>query len=142
MITAGGLYETSLSLERIEHLMSLRVVGLERVREIPALQAFCGIRMVSRDPFLLLKVFAPQAETVLRDGIFPLFSKKGLVWEKSYFLPLMLRIPPSGIGPARGPFGKKYCNWDRRRRPLHFIRRKKSFSLSCFRQCRPGFLPS
>ena len=85
VITAGGLYETSLSLERIEHLMSLRVVGLERVREIPALQAFCGIKMVSRDPFLLLKVTAPQAETVLRDRDLSLILEKGIGLGKILF---------------------------------------------------------
>ncbi len=42
VITSGSLEDTSLSLERLERLMSVRLVGLERVREVPALKDFCG----------------------------------------------------------------------------------------------------
>ncbi len=107
VITTGGLYETSLSLERIEHLMSLRVVGLERVREIPALQAFCGIKMVSRDPFLLLKVTAPQAETVLRDRDLSLILEKGIGLGKVLFFAFDITDSPFRDWPGRGPFWEK-----------------------------------
>lgn len=107
VITAGGLYETSLSLERIEHLMSLRVVGLERVREIPALQAFCGIRLVSRDPFLLLKVFAPQAEILLRDRDLSLILEKRIGLGKILFLAFDLTDSSFRDWPGKGAFWEK-----------------------------------
>lgn len=107
VITAGSLYETSLSLERIRHLMSLRVVGLERVREIPGLQAFCGIRMVSKDPFLLLKVTAPQAETILRDRDLSLILEKGIGLGKILFFAFDITESSFRDWPGKGAFWEK-----------------------------------
>ncbi len=107
VITAGSLYETSLSLERLGHLMSLRVVGLERVREIPGLQAFCGIRMVSRDPFLLLKVTAPQAETLLRDRDLSLILEKKIGLGKILFFAFDITDSSFRDWPGKGAFWEK-----------------------------------
>jgi hypothetical protein len=107
VITSGGVQETSLSLERLEHLTSVRVVGLERVREIPALQAFCGIRLAHRDPFLLLKVTAPRAETVLRDGDLSLILEKGMGFGKILFFAFDVTEPSFRDWPGRKAFWEK-----------------------------------
>ena len=111
VITAGGVQETSLSLERLEQLISLHVVGLQRVREIPALQAFCGIRLVHRDPFLLLKVTAPQAETVLGDGDLSLILEKGMGFGKILFLAFDVTDTSFRDWPGRRAFWEKI--WQR-----------------------------
>jgi hypothetical protein len=107
VITAGSLYETSLSLERLEHLMSFRVVGLERVREISALRTFCGTPLVHRDPFLLLKVTAPRAETVLRDENLSLILEKGIGLGKILFFAFDVTDSPFRNWPGRGAFWEK-----------------------------------
>ncbi len=112
VITAGGVQETSLSLERLEQLTSLRVVGLQRVREIPALQAFCGIRLVHRDPFLLLKVTAPQAETILRDGDLSLILEKVMGFGKILFMAFDVTDSASRDWPGRRAFWEKI--WERK----------------------------
>ena len=111
VITAGGVQETSLSLERLEHLTSVRVVGLERVREIPALQAFCGSKLVHRDPFLLLKVTAPQAETVLRDRDLSLILEKGMGFGKILFFAFDVTDTSFRDWPGRRAFWEKI--WQR-----------------------------
>jgi hypothetical protein len=107
VITSGGVQETSLSMERLEQLTSVRVVGLEQVREIPALQAFCGIRLMHRDPFLLLKVTAPQAKTILRDRDLSLILEKGLGFGKILFLAFDVTDPSFRDWPGRGAFWEK-----------------------------------
>jgi hypothetical protein len=107
VITTGSLYENSLSQERLEPLLSIRVVGLERVRELPALQAFCGTKLTSREPFLLLKLRAPQAETVLRERDLALILEKGLGLGKVLFFAFDVTEAPFRNWSGREAFWEK-----------------------------------
>lgn len=107
VITAGGLQESSFPLERLEQLMPLRVVGLEQVREISALRAFCGYKLIHRDPFLLLKITAPPSETILRDGDRPLILEKGVGLGKLLFFAFDVTDSSFRDWPGRGAFWEK-----------------------------------
>lgn len=111
VITAGGVAETSLSLERLEHLTSLRVLGFQQVREIPALQAYCGVRLAPRDPFLLLQVTAPRAETVLRAGDLSLILEKEIGFGKILFMAFDVTDRAFRDWPGRRAFWEKI--WQR-----------------------------
>jgi hypothetical protein len=78
VVTIGSLDNASSASERLERLMSLRVIGFERVRELSSLESFCGTKLAFGDPFLTLKVGAPQAQPVLRDRDLPLILQKGI----------------------------------------------------------------
>ena len=107
VITTGSPYETSLSMERLEPLMSIHIAGLERVRELPALEAFCGTKLTLRNPFLILKITAPHTKTLLRDRDLSLILEKDLGLGKILFLAFDVTEVPVRNWSGLGAFWKK-----------------------------------
>jgi hypothetical protein len=107
VITTGSPYDASRPLERLERLISIRVAGFERVREIPALQAFCGAKLAPREPFLISKIAAPQAETILREKDFSLILEKDIGLGKILFFAFDVTDSPFRDWPGREAFWEK-----------------------------------
>lgn len=107
VITMGSPYDTSRPLERLERLIAFRVAGFERVREIPALQVFCGAKLSPREPFLISKIAAPQAETILRERDFSLILEKGIGLGKLLFFAFDVMDSPFRDWPGREAFWEK-----------------------------------
>ncbi len=107
VITIGSLYNASLATERLEQLMSLRVLGFERIKSLPALQAFCGTKLTYGDPFLILRVDASRSKTVLRDRDLPLILKKDLGQGQTLFTAFDVTSSPFRGWPGRRLFWEK-----------------------------------
>ncbi len=86
LILSGGSNYSFFADEKMKNLVSIRVIGLERVTRLDALQKFSRQGFVSEHPFLILKTKIEGGRPVLEEGSIPLIIEKASGAGKILFL--------------------------------------------------------
>ncbi len=76
VMTASGLNTGSFSEPRMEELMPAEIHGFEELVKIEALKIFCGSRLESQQPFLVLNAEVKEADVLIEEEGIPLLVRK------------------------------------------------------------------
>ena len=101
LITAGSLNYGSLSDQRIQSILPIRVLGQRRLFELKSLNNFCGRSLRSFESFLVIDVRMQNSDVLIREGDIPIIIQKHLGVGQIVFLAFDYNTQP-------------FSNWDGR----------------------------
>jgi len=104
LISSGGLNYGSFLKERIKRLLPIHILGLKRIVELNSLEQFCGQRLTSPDPFLLIKAEIEDAKALIKEGDIPVIIQKDIGRGRILFLAFDHQQPPFTEWSGRYPF--------------------------------------
>ncbi len=107
LIIAGWLNYGSLLDQRTRRLLPVNIFGTEQVFELNSLERFCGQRLTSLDPFLILKAEIEDSEVLLKQDDIPLITRKGIGLGRVIFLAFDYQNPPFSEWTGRRSFWSK-----------------------------------
>ena len=107
VVTASGVNYGAFGEESIRQLWPLTIAGHRQFSELAAFADFCGQKLVSAEPFLVLQANLQDAEVVLKEQATPLILQKNLGLGKVLFLTFDLQNPPFSRWPGRQAFWRK-----------------------------------
>jgi hypothetical protein len=102
LITAGSLNYGSLSDQRIQSILPIRVLGQRRLFELKSLKDFCGRSLRSFESFLVLNVRMQNSDVLIREADIPIIIQKNLGVGQIIFLTFDYNTQP-------------FSNWDGRK---------------------------
>jgi hypothetical protein len=94
LITAGGLNYGSLVENRIQHILPIEVLGHQQFFEINSLAQFCGQKLTSLEPFLVLNVRIEDSRVLANENDIPIIIQKNLGDGQIVFLSFDFNAPP------------------------------------------------
>lgn len=94
LITAGLFNYGVFSEERTRRLLAVNILGFERISELNSLEEFCGQRLASPNPFLILKAEIGESLTLLKEYDIPIIIQKKIWLGKIIFLAFDYQTPP------------------------------------------------
>ncbi len=86
LLLTGDIDYSFFADEAMKNLIDIKVVGLQRVTQLNALEEFSGAPFVAKDPFLILNTRVPRSLVLLEEGQIPLVVEKSLGSGKILFL--------------------------------------------------------
>ena len=86
LVLSGGINYSFFSDSKMKNLLPIRVLGVERVAELRALQRFSGETFTSKNLFLVLRTQIDGGTTLLAENELPLIVEKGQGAGKIIFL--------------------------------------------------------
>ncbi len=124
LITAGGLNIGSFSDQRIRDLLPVTIAGFHQTQQLRALEAFCGHRLESAHPFLILNAALDGADVLLQEEEVALILRKRYGFGQVVLLGFDFLRVPFRNWPGRHAFWQKMLEHppaiDRSTRPLSF----------------------
>ncbi len=94
-LVTGGLHNYGVFLEeRSRRLLAVNISGFERIFELNSLEEFCGQRLTSPDPFLILKAEIEESVALLKENDIPVIIQKKIWLGKIIFLSFNYQTPP------------------------------------------------
>ena len=102
LITAGSLNYGSLSDQRIQSILPIRVLGQRRLFELKSLNNFCGRSLRSFQSFLVLNVRMQNSDVLITEADIPIMIQKHLGVGQIIFLTFDYNTQP-------------FSNWDGRK---------------------------
>ena len=94
LITAGGLNYGALVEKRVQHILPMEVYGHQRLFEIKSLAQFCGQKLSSLEPFLVLNVRIDDSHVHVNENDLPIIIQKNLGYGQIVFLSFDFNAPP------------------------------------------------
>ena len=94
LITAAGLNYGSLVENRIQRFLPLEVLGHQRLFEIKSLAQFCGQKLKSKAPFLVLNVRIEGSHVLAYEDDIPIIIQKKIGHGRIIFLTFDVNSPP------------------------------------------------
>jgi hypothetical protein len=94
IITAGGLNYGSLAENRIQHLLPLEVLGHKQLLEVNSFAQFCGRKLTSLEPFLVLNVRAENSDVLAAENDVPIIIRRDFGSGQIVFLSFDFNAPP------------------------------------------------
>ncbi|NIS59465.1 MAG: hypothetical protein GTO13_01805 [Proteobacteria bacterium] len=107
LITSGLFNYGVFSEERTRRLLPVKILGFRRISELHSLEEFCGQRLASPNPFLILKAEIGESLTLLKEYDIPVIIEKKMWLGKVIFLAFDYQTPPFTDWAGRGSFWKK-----------------------------------
>ncbi|UCF55732.1 MAG: hypothetical protein JSW15_06305 [Deltaproteobacteria bacterium] len=107
LVTAGSLNYGSLLEERTRRLLPINILGFKRIYVLNSLEGFCGQRLTSTDPFLILKADIEHSVALLKEDDVPLITQKKIGLGKVIFLAFDCQTPPFTDWTGRHSFWNK-----------------------------------
>lgn len=94
LITTAGLNYGALVENRIRHILPIEVLGHQRLFEINSLAKFCGRKLTSKDPFLVLNVRIEDSHVLASESDIPIVIQKNFGHGQIVFLTFDFSAPP------------------------------------------------
>ncbi len=94
LVTGSGLNYGNLHEARIRHFLPVKVLAHKPFLEIKSFQDFCGRRLVSQEPFLVLNVEIDNAQVLLKENDTPIITQRPVGMGKILFLSFDFQSPP------------------------------------------------
>jgi hypothetical protein len=94
LVTAGGLNYGPLVENRMQHILPIEVLGHKRLFEIKSLAQFCGQKLMSLEPFLLINVRIEDSRVLANENDIPIIIQKNLGYGRIVFLAFDFSSPP------------------------------------------------
>jgi hypothetical protein len=94
LVTAGGVNYGALLEERVQRLLPIHIGGHQQVFELQSLQDFCGQRLASTDPFLILRTSVEDSYVLVQEDDIPIITQKTIGVGKIIFVAFDLQNPP------------------------------------------------
>ena len=107
LVTAGSLNYGYLLEERTRRLLPVNILGFRRIFELNSLEGFCGQRLTSTDPFLILKADIEDSVALLKEDDVPVITQKEIGLGKVIFLAFDCQVPPFTDWTGRHSFWNK-----------------------------------
>ena len=107
LVTAGGINYGALLEQRMQRLLPIAIVRHQQLVELPSLEDFCGQKLVSSEPFLVLQANIQDAEVVLQEQAIPIILQKTIGLGKILFLAVDFQNPPFSRWNGRQSFWNK-----------------------------------
>ena len=117
LITGGGLNYGSLLNEKGRRLISVNILGFKRIFELNSLEKFCGQRLTSSDPFLVVKAEIEESVTLIEEDDIPIIIQKGVGLGKVIFLAFDYQSSPFTEWTGKNLFWNRILSL----RPLAFV---------------------
>ena len=93
LITTAGLNYGALVENRIRHVLSIEVLGHQRLFELNSLANFCGRKLTSKDPFLVLNVRIEGSQVLASENDIPIVIQKNFGHGQIVFLTFDFTAP-------------------------------------------------
>ncbi|MGD9064665.1 MAG: hypothetical protein PVI42_11100, partial [Desulfobacterales bacterium] len=94
LITTAGLNYGALVENRIRHVLPIEVLGHQRLFEINSMAKFCGRKLTSKDPFLVLNVRIEGSQVLASESDIPIIIQKNFGHGQIVFLTFDFTSPP------------------------------------------------
>jgi len=94
LVTGSGLNYGNLHEARIRRFLPVKVLAHKPFLEFKSFQDFCGGRLVSPEPFLVLNVEIENAQVLLKENDTPIITQRPLGMGKILFLSFDFESPP------------------------------------------------
>ncbi|MFC1820973.1 hypothetical protein ACFLZG_07830, partial [Thermodesulfobacteriota bacterium] len=107
IIITGGFNYGALLEERAKTLLSVDILGFERINRLKSMESFCGHKFEGGDPFLIIKAVIEDSEVLLKEDDIPIIIQKGLGLGKIIFMAFDFQTPPFGSWDGRSRFWEK-----------------------------------
>ncbi|MBW1708373.1 MAG: hypothetical protein JRG97_07370 [Deltaproteobacteria bacterium] len=107
LVTASGLNYGAFLKERTRSLLPVNIVGFDRIFELNSMEEFCGQRLISSAPFLIVKANIEASEVIASKGDFPVIIQKDLRSGRIIFLAFDYQRPPFTDWSGRHSFWNK-----------------------------------
>jgi hypothetical protein len=107
LVTAGSLNYGAFSEEKTRRLLPVNILGVERIFELNSLEEFCGQRLSSPHPFLILKTEIEESSALLKEYDIPVIIQKKIWLGKVVFLAFDYQTAPFTNWTGRHSFWNK-----------------------------------
>ncbi len=94
LITTAGLNYGALVENRIRNILPVEVLGHRQLFEINSLAKFCGRKLRSKDPFLVLNVWIEDSHVLASESNIPIVIQKNFGHGQIVFLTFDFTAPP------------------------------------------------
>ena len=94
LITVAGLSYGSLVENRFRQMLPIEVRGHKRFFELNSLAQFCGRKLVSKEPFLVLNARIEDSHVLAHENDIPIISQKNVGLGQIVFLAFDFNAPP------------------------------------------------
>ena len=94
LVIGGSLNYGSLGEKRLQDILPIKVQGHRQFFELKSLEHFCGQKLTSIEPFLVLNVIIDDAEILVKENDIPLINQKKLGFGRIVFLSFDINTPP------------------------------------------------